>query len=74
MCVQGAEWTLATGSTGRRLTFEKDRARVEMEQEQSKHDRAGERRQRTLHQNRVRQMRKSLTDTRTTLCSLSETL
>ena len=67
-----------TGPTRRRSTCEKDCARAEMEQEQSKRDQRDHARERlkteTLHQKRVRQRRKSRTDTRTTLRSLSETL
>ena len=58
-----AKMEQCTGLTKRRSTFEKDRARAKMEQEQSKRDRASENRNKgTLHQKRVRQRRKSLTD------------
>ena len=65
-----------TGPTRRRSTCEKDRARAEMEQEQSKRDRARERRRkrRDTASEQSKERRKSLTDTRTTLRSLSETL
>ena len=71
----GSPQLYGTGPTRRRSTCEKDRARAEMGHKQSKRDRARERRwnEETLHHKRVRQ-RRSLTDTRTTLCSLSETL
>ena len=67
------------GLTRRRSTSEKDHARAEMEQEQSKRDHARDRSKGTLQQKRVRQRRKSLLytilhttrTTRTTLRSLS---
>ena len=69
---QGAH---GTGPTRRRSTCEKDRARAEMEQEQSKRDRARERRQKQRDTaSEKSKANESLTDTRTTLHSLSETL
>ena len=65
-----------TGPTRRRLTCEKNRARAEMGHEQSKRDRARERRrkQRDIALEESKAKAKSLTDTRMTLHSLSETL
>ena len=58
-----AKMEQCTGLTKRRSTSEKDRARAKMEQEQSKCDRTSENGNKgTLHQKRVRQRRKSLTD------------
>ena len=65
-----------TGLTKRQLTCEKDRARAKMEQEQSKRDRARKRRwkQRDIASEESKAKEESPTDTRTTLCSCSETL
>ena len=65
-------WPYGTG----RSTCEKDRVRAEMRHEQSKRDRARERRrkQRDIASEESKAKAKNLTDTRTALCSLSETL
>ena len=65
-----------TDPTTRRSTCEKDGARAEMGHEQSKRDRGRERRwkQRDIAPEGSKAKAKNLTDTRTTLRSLSETL
>ena len=78
-----------TDLTRRRLTCEKARVKAEMEKEQSKRDRARERKRKQRdtaskeskakqkESDRLRKKdvhRESLVETRTTLCSLSETL
>ena len=69
-------WPYGTGPSRRRLTCAKDRARAKMGHKQSKRDRARERRrkQRDIASEESKAKAKNLTDTRTTLCSLSETL
>ena len=69
-------WSYGTAPSRRRSTCAKDRARAEMGHEQSKRDRARERRrkQRDIASEESKAKAKNLTDTRTTLRSLSETL
>ena len=69
-------WPYGTGPSRRRLTCAKDRTRAKMGHEQSKRDRARERRrkQRDIASEESTAKAKNLTDTRTTLRSLSETL
>ena len=69
-------WPYGTGPSRRRSTCEKDRVRAKMGHEQSKCDRARERRrkQRDIASEESKAKAKILTVTRTTLHSLSETL
>ena len=69
-------WPYGTGPSRRRSTCAKDRTRAKMGHEQSKRDRARERRrkQRDIASEESKAKAKILTDTRTTLRSLSETL
>ena len=68
-------WPYGTSPSKRRSTCAKDRARAKMGHEQSKRDRAKERRQkqRDIASEESKAKAKNLTDTRTTLRSLSET-
>ena len=69
-------WPFGTGPSRRRSTCAKDRTRAKMGHEQSKRDRARERRwkQGDIASEESKAKAKILTDTRTTLRSLSETL
>ena len=69
-------WPYGTGPSRRRSTCAKDCARAKMGHEQSKRDCARERRrkQRDIAPEESKAKAKNLTDTRTTLRSLSETL
>ena len=69
-------WLYGTGPSRRQSTCAKDRARAKMGHKQSKHDRAREqrRKQRDIASEESKAKAKYLTDTRTTLRSLSETL
>ena len=69
-------WPYGTDPSRRRSTCAKDRARVKMGHEQSKHDRARERRQkqRDIASEESKAKANNLTDICTTLFSLSETL